>query len=829
MASQYALPSSDQRKKREEAARRANLRPGQPIEIPPVPDPVGLPKEMVDEGAVIAFESMGFSRPRAEQLAKVWSSVASWVPGYDKGMTAAEELSMTPEQRLASIGAEDVSPTDVNVKQPDTTPNAAVIIGQNAVKAPTLFLKPAQEDLNAGKSIGEVWKQWGWEPDQQGNLVSEISDRPAEVVTTGKDTTLGEGVKHPELFENYPERLPDVQYRADERSPFRQVSPNAGYTRSEHMPDPAAAPEGAIDAETPELDPRHPDSARGLTIHEVQHKVDELEDRPRGSSPTELGNYQLGKDMQKRAKKELAAAKKSGEQMDPERRRYLQELANATDDKLAHYAYEAHIGEENANNATRRMDMPPEQRASTPPSATERIPRDYQILKTQKQPFRTAKEGDPVSQEMADRDKLRGELASIAAPAVQTRGNEAMIEEIYKHAAENKPEDIYTPATNPVFDTSGDPAATTKEMVPQISKQESDLTPNIPGREGYPRGGRIQQIVENQEAIAQRIVSDLQRSGLVLPFYGTAPVLQTLIDQGVLSPGQAMLFMRDWAGQGAATSMRTETPQNLRNSSYLLFRRAQGDPLTPERQAEEAAGGRWGTYDIREKGKGIIQKPRLNRPGFQMLEEHTRRADEMANETIDAWMNSKPYMFREAWSGNMADVTADTHNIRSILSLYDQLFPGTLHRGWFKNDAAYNAYRDRGAFPPDFAIGGAQGPGVKLPDKTIMDTLPQPVIPGTGREGQIEYPLISNVTRRAGEIMGISPSEAQERMWFQYGPRTGLQSPPATIPMLLNSQIEATARALGVPPEQIMRLWGRRGIPLAQNEDTTMPGTSMVG
>ena len=414
---------------------------------------------------------------------------------------------------------------------------------------------------------------------------------------------------------------------------------------------------------------------------------------------------------------------------------------------------------------------------------------------------------------MADRRGLRDELAGIAAPAVHTGGNEALIQQIYKTAAENLPENLYKPATEPVFDTSGDPGALTKELVPQVSRA-GELTPNLPGRSGYPRGGRINQLVENEDQVAAEIARNLQESGTTIPFYGTAPVLQGLVNQGVLSPAQAHQFMRDWAGQGAATSMRTETPQNLRNSSYLLFRRAQGDPLTPERQAQEAAGGAWGTYK-----SGKEDKPRLNRPGFQMLEEHTKRADEMANDTVDAWRNSKPFMFREAWSGNMADVTADTHNIRSILDVYDRLFPGTLDRGWFKDEEGFQRYVAGGGFPKEG----------ELPIGDIYDTLPQPAIPGTGRQGQIEYPLISGVTRKAGDILGISPSEAQERMWFNYGPSTGLQSPPSTIPDLLNSQIEATARATGQTPEAIMRLWGKRGIPLAQNETTPVQGTSMVG
>jgi hypothetical protein len=862
MASQFALPKSEARKKREQAAFDANK--------PSIAIPTGdtraesyVPKAYSgDKDTYLAQRRMRgladlvFGLPDITNTAinSAMDDLNYWgvpMPDYRLPSASQSAANLATEQTGAHIVPEaDVSP---QVRQQGANQQAlmsmipvdpthaataaakeAMIIGPRALKFPGLFVKPAMEDLAAGKSAAETWRNWGIEKDIQGNPVAEISDRPSTLsnveppftssaLSQPRETgglsshlyrpppTLGENLNHPELFANYP-TAQDVLHEARQTPPSGRVS--GGYTRGEDLRGIGHedyANEGKITAASPHTDPAHPDSPRGITIHEAQHKVQEIEDFPRGGSPNELGMYKRGEQIVKQARREYLSRIKNGDDPNTEDMQRLEELAaNIKDDRSwAHIGYESQAGEVQARNAANRMDLSPQQRAAQPPSTTEDFPRHLQTVTPQSAPFKTAKEASPVSQEMADRDPLR-------APAVHTRGNEPLIEKIYQTAAETPAEDLYKPATNPVFDTSGDPAAMTKEMVPQVSRM-GDITPNIMPAKGYPRGGRINQITENQEAIAQQIARDLQQSGITIPFYGTAPVLQTLINQGVLRPEQAHQFMRDWAGQGAATSMRTETPQNLRNSSYLLFRRGQGDPLTPERQAEEAAGGRWGTYDIREKGKGIIQKPRLNRPGFQMLEEHAKRADEMANETIDPWWNTKPFLFREGWSGNMADVVADTHNIRSILDVYDRLFPGSLNRGWFKNDQAFRTYQEGGGFNKE---------GL-LPIGDIQDTLPQPMIPGTGRGGQVEYPLISGPTRRAGEILGISPGEAQERMWFNYGPRTGLQSPLATIPDLLNSQIEATARATGMSPEAIMKLWAQRGIPLASNE-TPGQGTSSV-
>jgi hypothetical protein len=283
------------------------------------------------------------------------------------------------------------------------------------------------------------------------------------------------------------------------------------------------------------------------------------------------------------------------------------------------------------------------------------------------------------------------------------------------------------------------------------------------------------------------------------------------MDRAGLSQSEANQFMFDWAGQGAATSPRTKTPTNLRNASFLLYERGKGTPLTPERQKAEQAAGLWG---VDKKGK-----PNLNRPGFPMMEMHTQMADELAAGTFDPWHHPKPGTFRENWRGNMADVTGDTHNIRKVLDAYDRLNPGGLPREWFTSPEAYETYVGNKGFPK-------QG---QLPVGDIKDTLEGQMIPGTGRYAQTEYPVLQGPTNEAARLLNISPAEAQERLWFEGGPRTNLQSPPVAIPGLLNSQIEATARATGLSPEAILRVWARRKIPLAEADVSDVPGYSTVG
>lgn len=76
----------------------------------------------------------------------------------------------------------------------------------------------------------------------------------------------------------------------------------------------------------------------------------------------------------------------------------------------------------------------------------------------------------------------------------------------------------------------------------------------------------------------------------------------------------------------------------------------------------------------------------------------------------------------------------------------------------------------------------------------------------------------------AAKKVGIAPAEGQSGGWFSYGDITGLQSPPKTIPNLLNDQIAATAKAADVSPEQVVNWWAKGKIPLAGVGGITMGG-----
>jgi hypothetical protein len=300
----------------------------------------------------------------------------------------------------------------------------------------------------------------------------------------------------------------------------------------------------------------------------------------------------------------------------------------------------------------------------------------------------------------------------------------------------------------------------------------------LPG-EKLPGTGRVVPFIENADAIgslmAERLQPLVQAQSPLLKFYSTGPVIRGLERYGEAPQGPVQ-FMRDWAGQGAATSPRTKTPPNLRNASFLLYERARGNPMTRAR------------FDVEG-----------NEPGYSMMGMHVDLANAFAHGTENPLVNPKPTTFRENWAGNLLDVTGDTHVIRGGLHYLDKLYPGELPPGWFTNAAAYDLYRSKGlqAVPP----GG------------IKDTLDGRTVAKAFR--QAEYLPITEPTYRAAQQLGIAPAEVQSGGWFSLGDLTNLRSPPKTIPHLLNDQIEATARAASVSNETALNWWSRGLIPLA--------------
>jgi len=388
---------------------------------------------------------------------------------------------------------------------------------------------------------------------------------------------------------------------------------------------------------------------------------------------------------------------------------------------------------------------------------------------------------DDLIEEVSGRKKvIEGALSAIgagrkpAAPAVIDLAERAGQKVLDVRAAQMElPQDqrIKPSGEKGVIDNSIEAYEDTLRDLPQSSF--GALIPRLPeGDTKYPLSGRVLPLIQHREALAEEAARSIEpyRNSPVRYFYHSGPKYDALRREGV----DAEAFMSDFGGNYAATSPRSETLQNLRNASLLQYMRARGQPIDRE------------TYD------------RLgNLRGYPMMGMHIDLADAFAagRESLDK--NPKPTIFRQNVMGNLLDVTSDTHDIRSTLTILNDLYPG--------------------AIPPSFLKPGARAryledPKIFSPASDVEDTLESVARNKVSR--QVEYGPVSDVTRRASELLGVKPAEAQSMKWFAYGDRTGLASQPKTIIDLQNDLLDTTAQALGISPQEALRQYSRRKIPL---------------
>jgi hypothetical protein len=271
-------------------------------------------------------------------------------------------------------------------------------------------------------------------------------------------------------------------------------------------------------------------------------------------------------------------------------------------------------------------------------------------------------------------------------------------------------------------------------------------------------------------------------------FYNMRPIYDVLRQQGV-SHEEALRRIRQEAQAIAGTSPRTDTEQNVLNSAFLQNRMARGLPVDAASvQASTGPGS----------GYGMI------------YDQHPALTEGLLEGTISLAQNPKPTVFGRNISGDRSAVTADVHNVRAVNMLFNDLHPGELPASSFDSAAKYQRYLD--AYTPD-ADGVVRG----MNDAELRKILvARPSGQGVrGQDVSTEYPIYNDITTNIAGRLGLTPADAQALMWFHYGPRTGLASEAHTVPELLNQRMSITSQALGIPPEEVLRLYSRNMIPLA--------------
>ncbi len=182
--------------------------------------------------------------------------------------------------------------------------------------------------------------------DMSGELVPFVSVRK-------EGTTLGEALDHPELFKAYPHLkdtkiLPLPKSIAD-KGTIGQMSEDTMYLK----------------------DDLHPDFARSVILHELQHSIQRKEGFARGGNVQEFEHPGLSK-----AKKIYEDALSAGADPKSEPLIKAKQILDEEKDK-AHVLYTRLMGEAEARNVQTRMDFDEVMRKQTPRS-TEDVPRFLQ-------------------------------------------------------------------------------------------------------------------------------------------------------------------------------------------------------------------------------------------------------------------------------------------------------------------------------------------------------------------------------------------------------------------------------------------------------------------
>ena len=331
--------------------------------------------------------------------------------------------------------------------------------------------------------------------------------------------------------------------------------------------------------------------------------------------------------------------------------------------------------------------------------------------------------------------------------------------------------------SEPVFDLS----QAAYEETPSLLRQTDPAIvqaalPRAQAGATYPLNDRMRGVIDLTPQIAERLAEKAQqgRGTAQEYFYHTAPIVRGLEEIGVPGENAAQFLTRDFAPAFAGTSPRTNTEQNIRNASLLMYLRKKGVPIS-----------------------GDIYNTFGNARGYNMMASHQDLTGRMFEGSHDPLTKPKPSAFLPNTAGDLGYLTADTHNIRGALMAMNEVEPGSIAPSWFRTPEARSIYADTAQFNPAL---------------DINDSL-QSAKSGE-RSMQVEYGPMADVTFEAARQADIAPGPMQSLGWFGSGEDTGLVSATKTIPELLNERINVTAQALGLHPKVVLKMFQDGKLPL---------------
>ena len=341
---------------------------------------------------------------------------------------------------------------------------------------------------------------------------------------------------------------------------------------------------------------------------------------------------------------------------------------------------------------------------------------------------------------------------------------------------------------NVIFNLKAKPGENQSPYERNMPEQKDTPVPRAPEGKKLPLNNRGAKVIEMSDQISD-VLAERARplvGSNVQYFYHTGPLIDKAVELGI-SEDVAREQLKKFALNYAATSPRTMTEQNLRNASLVTAKQQRGVDLT------EMIGP--GGEGVNEKGYPMM----INPGGI-----HKKLVDEAAADGLNLNTNPKPATFAENVSGNLAGVTADTHAIRAVFDVMNEIEPGSIPIEFIggKNAKQTKEFREKYLADP-----------VSLdPATMINDTLATQKI--DGQDVQTEYAIFSDIYKKVAEKIGVKPAEAQSLSWFANGQKTGLASEPKTIVELIDERVDVTSQILGQPKDEIFKKFIQGSIPL---------------
>ena len=341
---------------------------------------------------------------------------------------------------------------------------------------------------------------------------------------------------------------------------------------------------------------------------------------------------------------------------------------------------------------------------------------------------------------------------------------------------------------NVIFNLKAKPGENQSPYERNMPEQKDTPVPRAPEGKKLPLNNRGAKVIEMSDQISD-VLAERARplvGSNVQYFYHTGPLIDKAVELGI-SENVAREQLKKFALNYAATSPRTMTEQNLRNASLVTAKQQRGVDLT------EMIGP--GGEGVNEKGYPMM----INPGGI-----HKKLVDEAAADGLNFNTNPKPATFAENVSGNLAGVTADTHAIRAVFDVMNEIEPGSIPIEFIGGKNAKQTKEFREKYLTD--------PASLDPATMINDTLATQKI--DGQDVQTEYAIFSDIYKKVAEKIGVKPAEAQSLSWFANGQKTGLASEPKTIVELIDERVDVTSQILGQTKDEIFKKFMQGSIPL---------------